>query len=505
MEKHSYFQLSTKRLFVDMDGTLARFHDQVQYLERMYEKGFFRNLEPFENMIAAIKIFIKEYPDVEVNILSAKVIGEPPYCEEEKNAWLNQYLPEIDQAHRIFTEIGKSKASYIRGGLSEHDFLLDDYNRGLNQFLSDGGQALKCHNNINQHGSGSYGGEAGHVWIGPMVHIDDKPELIAAELASHMGLSYDLNRVAAAYSIDYVSSSQSKAHTYPILRATETAPNLYYAEPAEGISIAFKNPLNALRYLNGKSEFREEFIETTHSGPSGTQRLSVTRAQLSDINFNLGLSRDFTSNMEDPSWCEKVVEILSKRPAGQIHAQQAQIVPSTADSPIFLFEENRSQNRMGCPNDFKNVYFNNWFEYYSIGDNNEPYHVDCILEFTPKNTPWSPENEMRAKNKMYEAFRQNHPGRQIVVLELAYSVHEDERRSEMDSAIRKYRNGEKALNVLPPYPSYLKIADDPSPSSKFASFEALSSDATMRANTQNTSQIPSPERFTSREKENDTK
>ena len=28
------------RLFVDMDGTLARFHDEVQYLERMFEKGF---------------------------------------------------------------------------------------------------------------------------------------------------------------------------------------------------------------------------------------------------------------------------------------------------------------------------------------------------------------------------------------------------------------------------------------------------------------------------------
>lgn len=28
------------RIFVDMDGTLARFHDEVGYLERMFEKGF---------------------------------------------------------------------------------------------------------------------------------------------------------------------------------------------------------------------------------------------------------------------------------------------------------------------------------------------------------------------------------------------------------------------------------------------------------------------------------
>ena len=32
------------RIFVDMDGTLARFHDEVGYLERMFEKGFFSGL-----------------------------------------------------------------------------------------------------------------------------------------------------------------------------------------------------------------------------------------------------------------------------------------------------------------------------------------------------------------------------------------------------------------------------------------------------------------------------
>lgn len=39
------------RIFVDMDGTLARFHDENLYLERMFEKGFFRDLKPFENAV----------------------------------------------------------------------------------------------------------------------------------------------------------------------------------------------------------------------------------------------------------------------------------------------------------------------------------------------------------------------------------------------------------------------------------------------------------------------
>lgn len=188
-----------QRLFVDMDGTLAKFHDQVNYLERMFEKDFFRNLEPFENMVEGIRQFIQDHPDVEVYTLSARVNGEPPYCEEEKNAWMDENLPEIDQAHRIYTEVGKPKADYIPGGVRQSDYLLDDYNKGLNQWLYDGGSAIKCHNNINQRGLGAYGGSAGQLWTGSMVHTDDPPELICAELCHHMGLQYDLSPVLSAY------------------------------------------------------------------------------------------------------------------------------------------------------------------------------------------------------------------------------------------------------------------------------------------------------------------
>lgn len=40
--------MTTKsRLFIDLDGTVARFYDaSPNYLEQMYEKGYFRNLQP---------------------------------------------------------------------------------------------------------------------------------------------------------------------------------------------------------------------------------------------------------------------------------------------------------------------------------------------------------------------------------------------------------------------------------------------------------------------------
>lgn len=151
------------RLFVDMDGTLARFHDEVSYLERMYEEGFFKNLKPFEDAVNGVRELIKNHKDIEVFVLSAAVDGEPPYCRVEKNAWIDEHLPEIDSEHRIFTVVGEPKAKYIKNGISKDDFLWDDYNVGLEQWEKDGGTSVKCWNNINHKGL------VGKLWEGLIV------------------------------------------------------------------------------------------------------------------------------------------------------------------------------------------------------------------------------------------------------------------------------------------------------------------------------------------------
>lgn len=43
-----------QRLFVDMDGTLAVFR-KVDELETLYEKGYFLNLAPQKNVLAAVR------------------------------------------------------------------------------------------------------------------------------------------------------------------------------------------------------------------------------------------------------------------------------------------------------------------------------------------------------------------------------------------------------------------------------------------------------------------
>lgn len=70
-----------QRLFVDMDGTLAEFKT-VDTLETLYEKDYFINLKPNENVLGAIKQLIAEN-DFDVYILSA-YLTDSRYALEEK-------------------------------------------------------------------------------------------------------------------------------------------------------------------------------------------------------------------------------------------------------------------------------------------------------------------------------------------------------------------------------------------------------------------------------------
>ena len=138
-------QKGKKRLFVDMDGTLAEFRN-VEFIEQLFEQGYFRNLKPQENVVDAVKILIEEHEDVEVYVLSA-ILRENIFAMEEKLEWLDEYLPEIDENHRLFVECGEDKGMAVLD-FSENDFLLDDYTANLLAW-NPPGRAIKLLNNIN--------------------------------------------------------------------------------------------------------------------------------------------------------------------------------------------------------------------------------------------------------------------------------------------------------------------------------------------------------------------
>ena len=134
------------RLFVDMDGTLAEFR-KVTALEELYERGYFSGLRPQENVVTAIRRLARD-PSVQVYVLSA-VLFDSHYALDEKNAWLNRYLPELGQEQRIFVPCGESKALYISSHLCPEDILLDDYTVNLEDWRMHGGTGIKLLNGIN--------------------------------------------------------------------------------------------------------------------------------------------------------------------------------------------------------------------------------------------------------------------------------------------------------------------------------------------------------------------
>lgn len=132
------------RYFVDMDGTLAVYpQEEGRWWER---PGIFAEMEPQEKVIEAVKRIMEA--GHEVYTLSA-YNREFPGTVDEKNYWLDKYLPELSYDNRIYTLVGDKKTDYVPGGVTENDVLLDDYNENLEAWAEAGGIGVKLLNGIN--------------------------------------------------------------------------------------------------------------------------------------------------------------------------------------------------------------------------------------------------------------------------------------------------------------------------------------------------------------------
>ena len=143
------------RYFIDMDGTIAEFKEST--MDELLSKGYFENLRPNENMLMKVKNLALRNKG-NVYILSS-VLKESKFAEDEKNAWLDRYLPEIDKAHRIFSKCGEDKSNYVPD-INKNDILLDDYTENLLSWEKAGGTGVKALNGING---------KGRVWKGARI------------------------------------------------------------------------------------------------------------------------------------------------------------------------------------------------------------------------------------------------------------------------------------------------------------------------------------------------
>lgn len=154
-----------KRLFVDMDGTLALWK-QSSSIEDCFYQNYFKDLPPQNSILEGVKRFMKRNPEVEIYILSA--VLDTPYAIPEKTEWLQKYIPEIKKWNYIFVPYGKDKFNYIKN-LNRNDYLLDDYTKNLLSWHKAGGTGIKC-KTMNNH--------TNKTWNGPYIHVDFPPIII---------------------------------------------------------------------------------------------------------------------------------------------------------------------------------------------------------------------------------------------------------------------------------------------------------------------------------------
>lgn len=148
-----------KRVYIDMDGTVAQWNPTASF-EELHEKGYFANLKPMKPMIQSLHE-LSQQEEVELYILTS-YLPESKYAKDEKKAWLDKHMPFIKEENKIYVRYGNDKSTYIRGGVSENDYLLDDYTKNLEEWDRSGGSAIKVMNGIN-HTRGTWKGQKIHV------------------------------------------------------------------------------------------------------------------------------------------------------------------------------------------------------------------------------------------------------------------------------------------------------------------------------------------------------
>lgn len=132
--------MNMNRIFLDMDGTLAKFNVPNSLERFATEKGFFARLGAYKG-IETINEMAKKG---NVYIISA---SPNMYADLDKKLWLKKYLPNLKNENIIFCRNGENKAKHIEKVLGikidKTCFLLDDYTKNLREWESVGGVGIK--------------------------------------------------------------------------------------------------------------------------------------------------------------------------------------------------------------------------------------------------------------------------------------------------------------------------------------------------------------------------
>ena len=128
------------RIFLDLDGTLARFNVR-NALERFdKEEGFFARLKAYKN----IEIVNELAKTNQLYIISASPNEQ---ADKDKMIWIEKYLPNIKIENITICRLGQNKAQIIQDKynitIDKECYLLDDYTKNLNEWEQYNGSGIK--------------------------------------------------------------------------------------------------------------------------------------------------------------------------------------------------------------------------------------------------------------------------------------------------------------------------------------------------------------------------
>lgn len=129
-----------KKIFLDLDGTLAKFNVRNALKRFDNEKGFFAKLGAYKN-IEKINEMAKAG---NVYIISASPNGQ---ADNDKMIWIKKYLPNVKIENIILCRLGENKAKIIENKynikIDKNCILLDDYTKNLTEWETVGGVGIK--------------------------------------------------------------------------------------------------------------------------------------------------------------------------------------------------------------------------------------------------------------------------------------------------------------------------------------------------------------------------
>jgi len=148
--------MEIKKIFVDMDGVLADFHEGTRCIcnidpitqtstvsdQPMWDAirdtdHFYRKLYPVEGAVDMVKELVSRFGD-KVEILSA--VPKPhrgiATAKEDKLEWVAEYYPEITKINIVYRA---EKKNFCEG---PDCILIDDFDKNVNEWIENGGTAI---------------------------------------------------------------------------------------------------------------------------------------------------------------------------------------------------------------------------------------------------------------------------------------------------------------------------------------------------------------------------